>query len=135
MTKTSKKGDKDRESRLVELIKADTKLDSAKRMEYISMANLYLEDFATNIKLTSIEINEKHPSSIDAWKDFLEYPVVRQYIQSFRDEAISKVADAGLMKGEKDAIGIKKVMQQNGPAINNSNIVLIRVPEKVDFEC
>lgn len=134
MTKTSKKAEKVKESKLLELIKADSKLGSEQKMMYLSYANLYLEDFAINIGLTSIELDEKYPSSIDEWKEFLEYPVVRQYIQSFKDERISKVADAGLMKGEKDAIGIKKVMQQNGPAINNSNIVLIRVPEKVDFE-
>lgn len=134
MTKTSKKAEKVKESKLLELIKADSKLESEQKMMYLSYANLYLEDFAVNIGLTSIELDEKYPSSIDEWKEFLEYPVVRQYIQSFKDERISKVADAGLMKGEKDAIGIKKVMQQNGPAINNSNIVLIRVPEKVDFE-
>lgn len=134
MTKTSKKVEKVKESKLLELIKADSKLESEQKMMYLSYANLYLEDFAINIGLTSIELDEKYPSSIDEWKEFLEYPVVRQYIQSFKDERISKVADAGLMKGEKDAIGIKKVMQQNGPAINNSNIVLIRVPEKVDFE-
>lgn len=134
MTKTSKKAEKVKESKLLELIRADSKLESEQKMMYLSYANLYLEDFAVNIGLTSIELNEKHPASIDEWKEFLEYPVVRQYIQSFKDERISKVADAGLMKGEKDAIGIKKVMQQNGPAINNSNIVLIRVPEKVDFE-
>lgn len=134
MTKTSKKAEKVKESKLLELIKSDSKLESEQKMMYLSYANLYLEDFAANIGLTSIELDEKYPSSIDEWKEFLEYPVVRQYIQSFKDERISKVADAGLMKGEKDAIGIKKVMQQNGPAINNSNIVLIRVPEKVDFE-
>ncbi len=134
MTKTSKKAEKVKESKLLELIKADSKLESEQKMMYLSYANLYLEDFAINIGLTSIELDEKYPSSIDEWKEFIEYPVVRQYIQSFKDERISKVADAGLMKGEKDAIGIKKVMQQNGPAINNSNIVLIRVPEKVDFE-
>ena len=134
MTKTSKKAEKVKESKLLELIMADSKLESEQKMMYLSYANLYLEDFAINIGLTSIELDEKYPASIDEWKEFLEYPVVRQYIQSFKDERISKVADAGLMKGEKDAIGIKKVMQQNGPAINNSNIVLIRVPEKVDFE-
>ena len=134
MTKTSKKAEKVKESRLLELIRADSKLESEQKMMYLSYANLYLEDFSINIGLTSIELDEKYPASIDEWKEFLEYPVVRQYIQSFKDEKISKVADAGLMKGEKDAIGIKKVMQQNGPAINNSNIVLIRVPEKVDFE-
>lgn len=134
MTKTNKKDEKMKESKLLELIRADSKLESEQKMMYLSYANLYLEDFAVNIGLTSIELNEKYPASIDDWKEFLEYPVVRQYIQSFKDEKISKVADAGLMKGEKDAIGIKKVMQQKGPAINNSNIVLIRVPERVDFE-
>lgn len=134
MIKTSKKDERMKESKLLELIRADSKLESEQKMMYLSYANLYLEDFAVNIGLTSIELNEKYPASIDDWKEFLEYPVVRQYIQSFKDEKISKVADAGLMKGEKDAIGIKKVMQQKGPAINNSNIVLIRVPERMDFE-
>ena len=119
---------------LIDMIKADTKLDEEQRMSYISLANLYLEKFDEYINKTSIDINKDIPLGVDTWRDFLNYPVVRKYIQSFRDEQIMQVADTGLMKGDKNAIGIKKVMQDNGPAINNSNLILIRIPEKVDFD-
>lgn len=79
-------------------------------------------------------MNKEYPLGIDTWKDFLNYPIVRQYIQSFRDEQISQIADKGLMEGDKDAVSIKKVMQDKGPNINNSNIIVIRLPEKRDFD-
>ena len=82
---------------------------------------------------TSIEINSKVPFyTIDAWKDFLNYPSVRKYIKSFRDEKINMMADQGLAEGDKGAVSIKKAMQESGPQVNNSNIVLIRLPEKRD---
>ena len=103
-------------------------------MSYISIANIYLDNFDENINKTSIDMNKEYPLDIDTWKDFLNYPIVRQYIQSFRDEQISQIADKGLMEGDKDAVSIKKVMQDKGPTINNSNIVVIRLPEKRDFD-
>ena len=46
-------------------------------------------------------MNSKIPFyTIDAWKDFLNYPVVRKYIKSFRDEKINMVADQGLAEGQ-----------------------------------
>ena len=42
------------------------------------------------------------------------------------------VADQGLAEGDKSAVSIKKAMQDGGPQVNNSNIVLIRLPEKRD---
>lgn len=121
------------ENQLISLLKADEKLPKDKKMSYLAIANLFLENFDKNIDKTSIELNKDIPIGIDTWKEFLNYPVVRKYIQSFKDEKIMKVADSGLMQGDKNAIGIKKVMQGNGPAVNNSNIVIIRLPEKVDF--
>ena len=44
------------------------------------------------------------------------------------------IADKGLMDGNKNAVSIKKSMEDRGPVINNSNIILIRIPEKQDFE-
>ena len=38
------------------------------------------------------------------------------------------------MDGDKNAVNIKKAMDASGPTINNSNIVLIRLPEKVEFD-
>lgn len=133
MAKTVKKT-KEVESKLLTALKEDTKLDRETKMAYISMANLFLMKFEENLNKTSIELNNDNPLGVDNWKDFLNYPVVRSYIKSFRDEQIMQVADIGLMAGDKNAVSIKKVMDNNGVNINNSQIVLIRLPEKMEFE-
>ena len=123
---------------LLDLIKNDENLkkkeNREQKMSYISLATLFMEKFNENINKTSIEMNNTIPVGVDTWKDFLNYPVVRKYIQSFRDEKIMNVADTGMMEGNKNAVNIKKAMEGRGPAINNSNIILIRIPEKVDFD-
>ena len=124
-----------KEEKLITLLKNDEilKENRENRMEMLAMASMFLENFSRNMYKTSIELNELIPYySIDQWKDFLNYPVVRKYIKSFRDEKIDMVADQGLAEGDKGAVSIKKAMQENGPQVNNSNIVLIRLPEKRD---
>lgn len=131
------KNKEENENKLITLLKNDEKLkeDPEYRMGMISMASMFLEDLSDNIYKTSIEMSLKIPYfSVDTWKDFLNYPVVRKYIKSFRDEKINMVADQGLAEGDKSAVSIKKVMQDGGPQVNNSNIVLIRLPEKVEWE-
>ena len=121
------------ESKLIEALKNDEKLKEEPdyRMAMISQATMFLEDFANNMYLTSIEMHAKIPYfSIDAWKDFLNYPIVRKYVKSFKDEKINIAAEQGLAEGDKGALGIKKAMDSSGPSVNNSNIVLIRLPEK-----
>lgn len=135
-TKTDK-NDKENENKLIESLKNDEKLkeDPEYRMGMISMASMFLEDLSDNIYKTSIEMNLKIPYfTVDAWKDFLNYPVVRKYIKSFRDEKINMMADQSLAEGDKGAVSIKKAMQEGGPQVNNSNIVLIRLPEKREWE-
>lgn len=129
---------KKKQNVLLDLIKNDDKLkmkeNREQKMSYISLATLFMDNFGDNINKTSIEMNEVYPLGVDTWKEFLNYPVVRKYIQSFKDEKIMNVADTGLMEGDKNAVSIKKSMEGRGPAINNSNIILIRLPEKVDFD-
>lgn len=120
-------------SQLILDLKADKKLETEQRLEYIGMAELYLQDLKVNLNKTSIELDEKVPLGIDTWRGFLNYPVVRKYINSFREEQINSIADAGLMVGDNKAVGIKKAMNELNPTINNSNIVLIRLPEKADW--
>ena len=131
-----KKKIKKKDNVLLNLIKNDENLkkNREQRMSYLSLATLFMEKFDENINKTSIEMNNTIPVGIDTWKDFLNYPVVRKYIQSFKDEKIMSVADTGLMEGNKNAVNIKKSMENKGPTINNSNIILIRVPEKQEFE-
>ena len=133
-----KKRIKKKNNVLLDLIKNDEKLklkeNREQKMSYISLATIFMEKFNENINKTSIEMNNTVPVGVDTWKDFLNYPVVRKYIQSFRDEKIMNVADTGLMEGDKNAVNIKKAMEDRGPTINNSNIILIRLPEKQEFE-
>lgn len=136
ITKIGKKDEKV-ENELIKSIKKDEKLSENPdlKIEMISMATMFLEDFSENMYKTSIEMNSKIPFyTIDAWKNFLNYPLVRKYIKSFRDEKINMMADQGLAEGDKSAVSIKKAMQDGGPQVNNSNIVLIRLPEKVEWE-
>lgn len=133
-----RKNIKKKQNVLLDLIKNDDNLKKKEnretKMSYLSLATLFMEKFDENINKTSIEMDSDIPVGVDTWKEFLNYPVVRKYIQSFRDEKIMNVADTGLMEGDKNAVNIKKVMEGRGPAINNSNIILIRLPEKVNFE-
>ncbi len=133
-----KKRIKKKNNVLLDLIKNDEKLklkeNREQKMSYISLATIFMEKFDEYINKTSIEMNNAVPVGVDTWKDFLNYPVVRKYIQSFRDEKIMNTADTGLMEGDKNAVNIKKAMENRGPTINNSNIVLIRIPEKVEFD-
>lgn len=136
MSKKDKK-DEEKENELIKNLKNDEKLREKPdfRMEMISMATLFLDDLANNIYKTSIEMNAIVPYyTIDAWKEFLNYPIVRKYIKSFRDEKINIVADQGLAEGDRGAVTIKKAIQEGGPQINNSNLILIRLPEKKDWE-
>lgn len=143
MTKPNKKVTKldkyeeENENELIKSLKNDEKLRENPdfRMGMISMATMFLENFKDNIYKTSIEMNADIPFyTIDAWKDFLNYPVVRKYIKSFRDEKINMMADQGLAEGDRGAVSIKKAMQEGGPSINNSNLILIRLPEKKDWD-
>lgn len=132
LVKTDKK-EEEIENELIKSLKNDEKLRENPdfRFGMISMATMFLEDFSNNIYKTSIEMNSIIPFySIDAWKEFLNYPLVRKYIKSFRDEKINMIADQGLAEGNKNAVNIKRAIQEGGPTVNNSNIVLIRLPEK-----
>ena len=143
MLKTQKidKNSEEEDIELVKILKKDEKLREKPdefRWGMLTMARLFMQDFANNMYKTSIELhslpNEYSYYSIDAWKDFLNYPVVRKYIQSFKDEKINLMADQSLAQGDRGAVSIRKAMQEGGPAINNSNLILIRLPEKKEFD-
>ena len=51
-----------------------------------------------------------------------------------RDEQINMIADQGLAEGDRRAVSIKKAMQESGAVQNNSNLILIRLPEKKEYD-
>lgn len=123
-----------KESKLLSTIREDTKIDDELRQEFMGMARIFLEELKENLSRTSIELDEIYGNGIDLWREFLNHAPIRKYLQSLKDEQLQGQIDQGLMSGEKNVIGLKKVMDEKGPTTNNSNIILIRLPEKVDYE-
>ena len=123
-----------KESKLLTFIREDPKLDEELKQEYVGMARLFLEDLKANLGRTSIELDAIYGNGMDIWMEFLNYPVIKKYLQGIKDEQLQVQIDTGLMLGEKDAISLKKVMDEKGQHNNNANIIMIRLPEKVDYE-
>lgn len=121
-------------SKLLVLINEDKNLDSDTKLIYINMAKNLLRNFKDNINKTSLELNEIFPVGMDIWQDFLSYPVIRKYTQSFKDEQINIFMDKGLMEGSRDAMMLKKSMIGMSNGIDNSNIILIRVNDTEELQ-
>lgn len=137
MALTDKEFEKEkRESKLIIDLRADKNLakDKDKKEEFIGLAYVFLENLKENLNKTSLELDEKTPVGVDLWREWLNYPIIRSYLQQFKDEKIENIVDSGLMRGDKNLVGIKKILDNNGPQVNNSNIVLIRLPERKDFK-
>lgn len=124
-----------RESKLITDLRADKNLakDKDKKEEFIGLAYVFLENLKENLNKTSLELDEETPVGVDLWREWLNYPIIRSYLQQFKDEKIENIVDSGLMRGDKNLVGIKKILDNNGPQVNNSNIVLIRLPERKNF--
>lgn len=122
-----------KESRLIVELRESENLTSEKKSEYIGLAHIFLQDFKANLNRTSMELDEKTPIGIDTWREWLNFPVVKKYLKQFRYESMENIVDKGLMAGDKSVVNIKKALDGDGLVTNNSNILLVRVPEKRDF--
>lgn len=123
-----------KQSELWDLLDQNKKLSDEEKLNFYPMANLYDSDLRNNLSRTTLDLNEIYSDySVQLWRQFIRVPEIRKYIQSFKDEEINTKADEALMRGDKDGAAIKKVMQGQNP-INNQNIVLIRVPDKITFD-
>lgn len=124
------------DDRLIEIIKADEKLDDAQRFEYITLAQSFIEDFKGNMMLTSIELDAKYSFGIDVWQEFLSHPPIKKYINSFVNEMIAKNTDTALATGVgvRDAIGVKRAMSEATQESRNENFVVFRLPDKNEDE-
>ena len=121
------------ESKLINNIRDDSKLTDDEKNIFEVMASFFVQDFENNIKKTSIELNREYEDfSIDDWFKFINYPCVRSYIVSFKNEVMINMADRGVIAGDRGAMGVKKALENN-VINNNSNFILVRVPDKIDF--
>ena len=122
----------EKEEKLIEIIKSDMKLTFEVRLEFINLANSFLEDFKDNLGLTSIELNEKYGFGLDAWQVFLNHPPISKYIKSFVNELANKRAHEALAtgKGTRDAIGVIKELERYSETLSNDRFVVFRLPDK-----
>lgn len=124
-----KRGDE----KLLSILKTDGKLADDVRMEYLTLGNTFLDDFKENITLTSIELDDKYGYGIDTWNGFINYPMVKKYIQGFVKELISKSADANLIKGEgvRDSINVRKEMDKQNGDMQSERYIIFLLPKKI----
>lgn len=120
------------ENKMVTMITEDKKLPDPVKMEYIILANDFMEDFKENMLMTSIELNDRYPYGMDTWQSFLRYPAVSKYIESFRVEIAEKQANEMINTGvrAKDAIAVKQNIANNAGTGNNQNFIVFRLPDK-----
>lgn len=121
---------KEKPIKLVELVSKDTTLDAEKKREWEAMARLFSSNFKENIMLTSLELDENYGVSMDDWKEFLNYPAIRKYIDSFRNEKMTSQLDEAISKGSAGALKAKEMLSSSKE--DNSRLVLFRLPEKVE---
>lgn len=124
---------------LADVIRNDKSLkDNSNLPQFISLANLFELDgqFTPNLYLTSVELEEKYADSGTTrvgWNNFLKHNSVKKYLDSFREENLETKANKQLESSDltaKDALAIKKEMDSKRKADDNSNIVVIFLPQK-----
>lgn len=123
---------KQTDERLIDLIKSDTKLSDEMRLEFLNLGRYFVNEFKDNLMLTSIDLDEKYGFGIDSWKDFLAYPTIKKYIDTFVKEIIGKNVDSSLASGVgvRDAIGVKKELDRYSDSSTNENFIVFMMPQK-----
>ena len=82
------------DSELIKSIKKDERLatEPDKKLRFLAMAEIFLLDFSKNLYKTSLELHDGFPYyNIDEWMEFINYPIVRKYLQQFKNEKIKDV--------------------------------------------
>lgn len=117
---------------LVELIQSDTKLDEEIKMEYLVLAQNFVEGFKDNLFKSSIELDDAFPFGLDIWQKFLNYVPVKRYLEIFKNEIINQSATISMVSGNKtkDAIALKKELERDNADNTFENFVVFRLPAK-----
>lgn len=111
------------------------KKDANKRMLFISMCKYFEEDLKENLDRTSFDLFDAYEGIVDspaAWSEFIQYPVVKDYIDRFNNERASQAANKKLANSEmktSDALKVKAHVEANTKKVDNSNIVVMLLPQ------
>lgn len=122
------------ELELRQILIDDKSLKKEDKDMFLSYATMYEIDLKDNLDLDSIDLNEKYATGNPrSWQRFLQHPSVKKYIDGFLDERAAKVADKRLSDtGMKthEALKVKAAIDAKGSGLDNSNIVVMFLPQK-----
>ena len=119
---------------LTQIVQDDEKLDKQLKAEFMSLANIYKENFNENLMKSSMDLADSTGLDVSVWRSFLSYPTIKRYIDSFVNEQIKKKADTQLLTGSgtRDAINVRKAMIESESLEDNTRYIILRLPDKVD---
>lgn len=124
MTKRASKLEKD-------IFNSDV-LTQDQKDKYLSMAELFLPELKQNLNRTSIELSELYPEyQLEDWMEFLAVPVVSKYLQTLRNESISRNAEQAMTEGSLAGAKLKQIVDASSASIN-SRYIIFRLPDKED---
>lgn len=129
----------EQDNELINLIMADKQLkdDPDRRQLYITYAGLFSSELVENIDLTSLELDDKYKTSNpSSWQKFLKFNIVKKFIDGFVDERSERNANKAIGVDAKtsDALKIKEQLEKKNNADDNSNIVVMFLPQKEYFD-
>lgn len=121
-----------RASRLEKDIFNSDVLTQDQKDKYLSMAELFLPELKQNLNRTSIELSELYPEyQLEDWMEFLAVPVVSKYLQTLRNESISRNAEQAMTEGSLAGAKLKQIVDASSASIN-SRYIIFRLPDKED---
>lgn len=127
---------KEKISELESLIINDGSLkdDKEKRLLYKSFAVMFAEDMINNLDLTSIELDDKYKTENPVnWRKFLNHPSIKKFIDGFLNERAEKAAMRQIGEGSTravEALKIKEMVDSKQDKEDNSNVVVVFLPQK-----
>lgn len=105
-------------------------LTESEKDKYLSMAEQFLPEIKNNLNKTSIELNEDYPDyTIEDWMDFINVPAVSKYLNTLRNENISRKAEMAMTDGSLAGAKLKKIVESSNADIN-SRYIIFRLPDK-----
>ena len=125
---------------LVTLIKNDGSLSREDKMAFVSLAKLFEEnDFKENLQLTSLELDEKlHTNQPSLWQKFLNHTSVKNFIDDYLYEDMDKrtmsALGSGSFKEANKALKVKEVIDKKKRKDDNTNIIVMLLPQKEEYE-
>ncbi|MCK9325780.1 MAG: hypothetical protein M0P69_09810 [Bacteroidales bacterium] len=100
----------------------------------MSYATLYDGELMENLRLTSVELDNKYMTMDPAsWMEFLRHPIVKRYVDAYLEETAEKKAALVLSEDAgkpRDALSIQKSIQERRKGDDNSNIIVFFMPQK-----